>query len=674
MIAEQKDTYVVKLRVRGGPRDALSLRMPFDRALSAIELQPSFLPPSAIAFIRQLRDPKPGLMQTEDGRASIALEWGRAVAAAVEQVLRRAARPAAEPVPANAEAVFFADRAELLACLAADWCDGTAITRWWWKSLFRSTDISSAVIREWLESIESVPAALAHLAKRRLAARFVRAIGEARARALLREIIERFALVELAWLKDPLMLDAQAPAKAALIECPPAGPAARVVSVEVSPPASQPPFTEWAPEALDPSLIMVERCLLGIGLMLARASAMVRAPLFARTVLRWHRAERLRDSTGTLNAGALTTHAATSPPTQPDQGTEGSRLHLNVALHTSAARSTRKTPEENPAAMIVSTPDGREQLSRAESVPADPGVHSGHQAVPSIQLEATSPLETAQDSQSDESPKPASPPGSPFSVIDPAGEIMRTGGTCIETAFGGVFYLVNLGLFLNFYGDFTSPLQPAIPLPLWDFVALVGRELVGKSIEADPAWPLLARLAGRDEHEAPGEAFDPPDRWRLPAEWLAPFSEESIWQWTTDPGRLRVKHPEQFLILDLPLDAGDPMQQLVRETQDYPGIAAFEFQRSAFPGAIGDILPQERWLRCLMPYVRARLNRALVLRDPGELRRALCEHHARVLVSGTRLDVFFALDELPIEIRLAGLDRDPGWVPATGRFIAFHFE
>ena len=26
------------------------------------------------------------------------------------------------------------------------------------------------------------------------------------------------------------------------------------------------------------------------------------------------------------------------------------------------------------------------------------------------------------------------------------------------------------------------------------------------------------------------------------------------------------------------------------------------------------------------------------------------------------------------EIRMAGLDRDPGWVPAAGRVISFHFE
>jgi hypothetical protein len=51
----------------------------------------------------------------------------------------------------------------------------------------------------------------------------------------------------------------------------------------------------------------------------------------------------------------------------------------------------------------------------------------------------------------------------------------------------------------------------------------------------------------------------------------------------------------------------------------------------------------------------------------------LCNHHARVTVTPTHLDVFFKLSELPIAIRLSGLDRNPGWVPAAGRYIMLHF-
>jgi hypothetical protein len=75
-----------------------------------------------------------------------------------------------------------------------------------------------------------------------------------------------------------------------------------------------------------------------------------------------------------------------------------------------------------------------------------------------------------------------------------------------------------------------------------------------------------------------------------------------------------------------------------------------------------------------MPFVRARLRQALGLsedEDPGPL---VCRQRARVCVTPTHLDVYLSLNELPIAIRLSGLDRDPGWVPAAGRYLAFHFE
>jgi hypothetical protein len=45
-----------------------------------------------------------------------------------------------------------------------------------------------------------------------------------------------------------------------------------------------------------------------------------------------------------------------------------------------------------------------------------------------------------------------------------------------------------------------------------------------------------------------------------------------------------------------------------------------------------------------------------------------------VLVTDTRVDIVIQLAEHAIEVRLAGLDRDPGWIPAAGRDVRFHFE
>jgi hypothetical protein len=51
---------------------------------------------------------------------------------------------------------------------------------------------------------------------------------------------------------------------------------------------------------------------------------------------------------------------------------------------------------------------------------------------------------------------------------------------------------------------------------------------------------------------------------------------------------------------------------------------------------------------------------------------AIC--HARVHTLAAHVDIHFDLADLPLQVRFAGLDRDPGWVPAAGRFIAFYFD
>jgi hypothetical protein len=330
----------------------------------------------------------------------------------------------------------------------------------------------------------------------------------------------------------------------------------------------------------------------------------------------------------------------------------------------------------------------------------------------------------------------------------------------VETGYGGLLYLVNVGLFLDLYGDFAQPLRKGIPLPIWDFVALVGERLAGPRLRRDPIWPLLARLAGRSSDEPPGHRFRPPAAWRLPPEWLKPFPEPSTWRWSASDGRLRVRHPAGFPVLDLPVAATGPDRQLRRALGPYRRLAG-RFQaeplperslslrdrarvraptappigrpavtgpspalRAPSPGGRGIVLrpsvvggdpataqltsgrtrvgprghgdrhgaiavrparrpwpwpgPEasrlDRWLDWLMPYLRARLRRALGLPRARQIGRVLLRHRARLVLTPTELEVVLSLGNLPIEVRLAGLDRDPGWVPAAGRFVAFRFE
>jgi hypothetical protein len=54
---------------------------------------------------------------------------------------------------------------------------------------------------------------------------------------------------------------------------------------------------------------------------------------------------------------------------------------------------------------------------------------------------------------------------------------------------------------------------------------------------------------------------------------------------------------------------------------------------------------------------------------PGLLRQP-----ARLFVTRTHVDLIFRLDQIDLRARLAGLDRDPGWVPALGHVISFQYR
>ncbi len=52
----------------------------------------------------------------------------------------------------------------------------------------------------------------------------------------------------------------------------------------------------------------------------------------------------------------------------------------------------------------------------------------------------------------------------------------------------------------------------------------------------------------------------------------------------------------------------------------------------------------------------------------------LIRRFARITTSPAHVDVYFSLPAHPIEIRMSGLDRDPGWIPAAARHVTFHFD
>jgi hypothetical protein len=81
----------------------------------------------------------------------------------LEDLRRRAVRPARGPVDPHAEAVEFADETEALRCLSQDIARGVAAGRWWWAGRVPAGTPGDALAAVWCRSARWVPPALAAL-------------------------------------------------------------------------------------------------------------------------------------------------------------------------------------------------------------------------------------------------------------------------------------------------------------------------------------------------------------------------------------------------------------------------------------------------------------------------------------------------------------------------------
>src|SRR5438105_1929018 len=116
MLAFEQTTRIQRLALSGAS-DALEARLRLESLFAGLELRPRRLPPAAVFIVRSLRSSTLAFARREIS-GLVALE--RQLQQQLEQLLRRAARPLQQAVPAEAEAVLFGDTAELLTCLARD--------------------------------------------------------------------------------------------------------------------------------------------------------------------------------------------------------------------------------------------------------------------------------------------------------------------------------------------------------------------------------------------------------------------------------------------------------------------------------------------------------------------------------------------------------------------------
>ena len=603
---ERPEASVACLEIQAAGVDPIAARLRAERMLGTVELRPRSLGRRAVLCVRELRDPLPGTFPIDGWQARVAPAWEQALERQLDRLARGAAWPARGAVPPSAEAVAFADEAELLACLGSDLVADGLAARWWWPLLVQGmTEPARAVGLAFARAAEHVPAALQLLSERRHAEALVQTLApEDRAR-ITAAVRERFALPVA---RPPRADDRIAPAQ---------------------PPLS--PWRRWVDEAEQPQLPFDARLLLGIALSLARAPVLARALAFSEELAVWRAAQ-------------IDTREPRAPPVfveqQTDPGVVSTPPERAPATGEAALAGRLQGEPEAALGMPVPAVTVREtaRVSESESQRTNVLAERGDVEAPAVKG-VTDPLlqATAFSDEPESAPVvsvaleravvPAGDPSAPGGESLPSLELparwqapstrarrplswrprTRAFGPATDTTLGGLFYLINAALHARVYGGDDEPV-----LALWDFLTLVGRRWLGTNTGGDPVWALLAALAGRAEDEPPGASFAPPRAWkdaRTENEAAAEHQAPPLERWMTD--------------------VASDLEQLLGGALDVTGKA---------------------------------------------LATTLLVHRARVHVTDTHLDVVLSLDELPVMIRLAGLDRDPGWVAAAGRFVAFHFE
>ena len=75
-----------------------------------------------------------------------------------------------------------------------------------------------------------------------------------------------------------------------------------------------------------------------------------------------------------------------------------------------------------------------------------------------------------------------------------------------------------------------------------------------------------------------------------------------------------------------------------------------------------------------LPFMRWRLAEALGLEKHEDIAESLLFFVGTIYASLSHIDVVLPLEKASAEVRRAGLDLDPGWLPAFGRVVQFHYE
>ena len=691
-------TSIRRATARGVQLDGIAARRNTERLLGKMPDTVPGMSASAVLCVRQVSVHVRSKPRYSQPGSNVLGDESRLLSDKMESLARQAARPALGPVPAHAEAVLFADRAEVLSCLARDHVRHLLAHGWWWRVLLPGENLAAAVAQLWVREAAHAPAALARLAQTNDVVAFVRTFKDSEAAAIAQAMVRVHGLTLLA---DDRLFDAQSGDELLLftpaeLEKDEAQPLSRELQSKIQ---------AALPEVLVHGLSVSQRQLLALGLSVVRMPGLVRSAayaqvlpvLLARVNAQTSVVDRREDSNfrGTIHkshplSSALSLAGERVDVPSPAGGRGLGRGSLETASQDKFPQKDSniidyERPVQSPAEFSSPVEEYKSRISSPKdegnsniSIPAEqqrtivPSPASGRGRGQADSFDSNTPDTVAATTLPTDisSLQGLTPQSVMTETLERNDAVAQCQTQVVETQYGGVFFLSNAVLALELYADFTRPLDRGLELSFWDFLALAVVDLGGSEVRKDPLWLLLAELAGRKPGQRPGADFVPPKEWRLPLDWLLPFAGDTAeWTWEADIKRLVVRHTAGFVVLDLLRNEMPVERQLTVELAHYE---VSNFKKSTRK-LRSPATPLARWRSWVMPYLGHRVAKAMAETLWRRACRQLLNLHGRIECDSERLHVYFSLEQLPVRVRIAGLDRDPGWIPAAGRDLRFYF-
>ena len=229
----------------------------------------------------------------------------------------------------------------------------------------------------------------------------------------------------------------------------------------------------------------------------------------------------------------------------------------------------------------------------------------------------------------------------------------------LTSQFCGVLFLANLLRYQGFVADFgmrAGRNQGLAPFELIDGVgeAWFGREYLSS--------PLHRWLAGNAAQRWTHRCFS---HHLTEIETITPRSCLAV----RDGRHVTIWHREGFPLLDRVMARGSRLAVRLARTLGPQALRDGRLRKATAEQRLAHA-SRARWMsalaRCLEHEMRRRVTEYAITAD--DLRLA-----GEVRIVDGQVTVRFNLAELPIAVRIAGLDRDPGWIVEEGRSLAFIF-